>query len=116
MAQLGSVVGIAVKAFTVSGKKNECSIASARSNSFCASGEHEVLKCTRPSFSGLPVRGSLSAHTGPTKLKDTTSAAMNLAGLLLMTPSLGIGPHPLRRLGRKILAQLPSVPTPALFS
>src|SRR5262245_10898921 len=89
MAQLGSVVGIAVNAFTVSGKKNECSMASAPSNSFCAAGEHEVLKCTRPSFSGLPVRfaGSLSAHTDATKLKDTTSAVRNLTGLL-MTPLL----------------------------
>jgi hypothetical protein len=34
MAQLGSVAGIAVKDFTVSGKKNECNMASARSNCF----------------------------------------------------------------------------------
>src|SRR2546426_6166733 len=51
MAQLGSVAGIAVKAFTVSGKKNECCMASARSNCFCASGVHDVLKSTPPSFS-----------------------------------------------------------------
>src|SRR2546428_13317414 len=70
MAQLGSVGGIAVKAFTVSGKKNECSMASARSNCVCASGDHEFLRCTRPSFSGSPVRlaGSASAHTDATRV------------------------------------------------
>src|SRR6266545_7228511 len=63
MAQLGSVAGIAVKAFTVSGKKNECSIASARSNCFCASGEHEVLKRTWPSFSWPPGGSAAPAAT-----------------------------------------------------
>src|SRR2546422_1732508 len=53
MAQLGSVCGIDENALIVSGKKKECSVASARSNCFCASGEHEVLNSTRPSFSGL---------------------------------------------------------------
>src|ERR1043166_4188853 len=53
MAQLGSVCGIAENALIVSGKKKECSVASARSNCFCASGEHEVLNSTRPSFSAL---------------------------------------------------------------
>src|SRR5215510_90050 len=107
MAQVASVVGIAVKAFTVSGKKNECSMASARSNSFCAAGEHEVLKCTRPSFSGLPVRfaGSLSAHTDATKLKDTTSAVRNLTGLP-MTPLLCVYPAALPDyLAARILTQ-----------
>src|SRR5689334_10672258 len=51
IAQLGSVSGIAVNALTVSGKKKECSMASARSNCFCASGEQDVLNTTRPSFS-----------------------------------------------------------------
>src|SRR6267378_3689017 len=51
MAQDGSVSGIAENVLIVSGKKNECSIARARSNCFCASGEHDVLKSTRPSFS-----------------------------------------------------------------
>jgi hypothetical protein len=78
MAHFGSVVGMAVKAFMVSGKKKECSMASARSNSFCASGVHEVLKCTRPSFSGSPLRGSLSAQLGATRLSDTTVAIRKL--------------------------------------
>src|SRR6267378_340222 len=51
MAQDGSVSGIAENVLIVSGKKNECSIARARSNCFCASSEHDVLKSTRPSFS-----------------------------------------------------------------
>src|SRR5712664_1017377 len=51
MAQAGSVSGVAENALIVSGKKNECCMASARSNCFCASGEHDVLKSTRPSFS-----------------------------------------------------------------
>src|SRR5207245_436447 len=85
MAQLGSVSGIAVKAFTVSGKKNECNMASARSNCFCASGEHEVLKCTRPSFSGSPARlaGSASAHTDATRVRDATSAVRKLTKWLM---------------------------------
>ena len=53
MAQLGSISVTLVKALTVSGKKNECSIPNARSNSFCASGVHEVLNSTLPSFSPL---------------------------------------------------------------
>src|SRR5712692_7201684 len=69
MAQLGSVSGIAENALIVSGKKNEWSMASARSNCFCASGEHDVLKTTRPSFSGLPawLAGSASAETDATR-------------------------------------------------
>src|SRR5438132_4259031 len=51
IAQLGSVSGIAVNALIVSGKKKEWSIARARSNCCCASGEQVVLKRTRPSFS-----------------------------------------------------------------
>src|SRR5258708_37329711 len=51
MAQDGSVSGIDENVLIVSGKKNECSIARARSNCFCASGEHDVLNSTRPSFS-----------------------------------------------------------------
>src|SRR2546426_671493 len=51
MAQPGSVSGIAENALIVSGKKNECCMASARSNCFCASGVHDVLKSTPPSFS-----------------------------------------------------------------
>src|SRR5262245_30269947 len=42
---------MAENTFTVSGKKNECSIASARSKCCCASGVHDVLKCTRPNVS-----------------------------------------------------------------
>src|SRR6266511_1343681 len=51
MAQPGSVCGIAENALMVSGKSNECSSASARSNSLCAAGLHEVLNSTLPSFS-----------------------------------------------------------------
>src|SRR5262245_32314806 len=87
MAHFGSVVGIALNAFTVSGKKKECSMASARSKSFCASGVHEVLKCTRPSFSGSPVRGSLSAHTDVTRPRDTMAEIRQLR-TWLMTSSL----------------------------
>jgi hypothetical protein len=88
MAQFGSVAGIAVKAFTVSGKKNECNIASARSNCFCASGEHEVLKCTRPSFSGPPgwLAGSEPAPPDATRDSDTTRADRNLATTLIASP------------------------------
>src|SRR5207244_8762525 len=92
MAQLGSVSGIAENALTVSGKKNEWNMASARSNCFCASGEHEVLKCTRPSFSGSPVRlaGSASAHTDATRVRDATIAVRKLTKWLMWS-SLGWG-------------------------
>src|SRR6266511_6359839 len=80
IAQLGSVAGIAMKALTVSGKKNECSMASARSNCFCASGEHEVLKCTRPSFLRSPVQlaGSVSAQTDATRSSEAIPPATKL--------------------------------------
>src|SRR5260221_1586528 len=53
MAQSGSVCGMAVNAFTVWGKWNECSIARARSNCFCASGVHVVWNRTLPSLPPL---------------------------------------------------------------
>ena len=40
-----------MKAFTVSGKKNECSIATARLNCVCAAALHEIGKLTSPNFS-----------------------------------------------------------------
>src|ERR1700758_3319026 len=81
MAQLGSVSGIAENVLIVSGKKNECNIASARSNCFWASGEHEVLKSTRPSFSWLPARaaGLVSAQTDTTRDSDVTAVATKLS-------------------------------------
>src|SRR5436309_5894144 len=85
MAQVGSVSGIAENVLIVSGKKKECSIASARSNCFWASGEHEVLKSTRPSFSGLPARGSASAHTDATRNRDAIRAARQLEAYLKTT-------------------------------
>src|SRR5262249_16780996 len=51
MGEEGSGWGIGEKVLIVSGKKKECSMASARSNCFCASGEQDVLNTTRPSFS-----------------------------------------------------------------
>src|SRR5215475_1649461 len=76
MAQFGSTSGIADNALIVSGKKKECSIARARSNCFCASGEHEVLKSTRPSFSCPALReaGVVSAQLDTTRNSETTAA------------------------------------------
>src|SRR5215471_11474106 len=76
MAQFGSASGIAENALIVSGKKKECSMARARSNCFCASGEHEVLKTTRPSFSCPPLReaGVVSAQLDTTRNSETTAA------------------------------------------
>src|SRR5262249_11928143 len=86
MAQLGSVSGIAENVLIVSGKKNECNMARARSNCSCASGEHEVLKDTRPRFSGLPVAGFVSDQPDTTSRSDTTAVtkrtARFMAGLL----------------------------------
>src|SRR5438093_1105256 len=85
MAQVGSISGIAENVLIVSGKKKECSMASARSNCFWASGEHEVLKSTRPSFSGLPARGSVSAHTDATSSRGAIRAARQLTAYFIMT-------------------------------
>src|SRR5215813_6763454 len=51
-------------------------MARARSNCFCASGEHEVLKSTRPSFSCPPLReaGVVSAQLDTTRNSETTAA------------------------------------------
>src|ERR1700722_17960760 len=51
MAHDGSCWASAVNAFTVSGKKNECSIATARLNYICAAALHEIGKLTSPNFS-----------------------------------------------------------------
>src|SRR5262249_11068731 len=51
MAQEGSCAARAVQAFTVSGKKNECSMATARLNCVCAAALQEMGKLTRPNFS-----------------------------------------------------------------
>src|SRR5262245_34749909 len=52
MVQVGSVLVTAVNAFTVSGKKKECSSATARSNCCCAAAVQETGKWTFPSCSG----------------------------------------------------------------
>src|SRR5205814_5751420 len=85
MAQFGSVVGIAVKAFTVSGKKNECSIASARSNCFCASGVHDVLKSTRPKVSPDAL---VSSCADVTLLSATDAARARMSVMILCLMSL----------------------------
>jgi len=51
MAHDGSCLVMAVNAFIVSGKKNECSMATARLNCVCALALHEIGKLTSPSFS-----------------------------------------------------------------
>src|SRR6266404_9727850 len=77
MAQDGSVSGIDENVLIVSGKKNECSIARARSNCFCASGEHDVLNSTRPSFSPRAFASSSRAEAAvveKTSIRPRTSA------------------------------------------
>src|SRR6266545_3968893 len=51
MAHDGSCWASAVNAFTVSGKKNECSIATARLNCVWAAALQEIGKLTSPNFS-----------------------------------------------------------------
>src|SRR2546421_5427739 len=86
MAQPGSVCGMAAKAFTVSGNQNECSMASARSNCFCASGLQEVLNSTRPTPLPFACKSSLCAST--LKLAnantDATNATMDLRFMELL--------------------------------
>src|SRR5579862_2565696 len=53
MAHDGSFSAMAVNSFTVSGKKNECSIATARLNCCCAAGLQEIGKLTSPNRSSL---------------------------------------------------------------
>src|SRR6266568_4835257 len=98
MAQLGSVSGIAENALIVSGKKNEWSMASARSNCVCASAEQDVLKSTLPSFSGLlRWAGSVSAQADGTKSSDTSpvTAKTDLA-FIARPPSRGTAVWALR--------------------
>src|SRR5262245_32216820 len=63
MAHDGSCLVMAVNAFTVSGKKNECSIATARLNCVCALALHEIGKLTSPSFSILRSYGGLKEQS-----------------------------------------------------
>jgi hypothetical protein len=53
MAQDGSLSAMAVNAFIVSGKKNECSMATARLNCVCAVALQEIGKLTSPSRSSF---------------------------------------------------------------
>src|SRR5260221_9677825 len=79
MAHPGSVCGIAVNALIVSGNQHECSIPSARSNSFCASGVQEVLNSTWPSFSFFCWASSWpSAAADANTNSDATIAEMSL--------------------------------------
>src|SRR5690349_3132136 len=84
MAHPGSVWGMAVKALIVSGKKNECSMPRARSNCFCASGEHDVLKRTRPSFSGFFfAAGSTSAQADVTSARAANRIVRQLVTVVM---------------------------------
>src|SRR2546425_3282157 len=89
MAQLGSVCGITENALIVWGKKKECSVASARSNCFFASGEHEVLNSTRPSFSG-PVLGEAvtsAPHAAAASDRTTIVTSRTLRGCFMSVSS-----------------------------
>src|SRR5260221_320026 len=89
MAQEASTSGIALNALTVSGKKNECSIASARSNCCCASGVQEVLKNTRPNFSALGLaRSSWARATGANALAIRLAATIDRMGFMSALPSV----------------------------
>ena len=98
MAQFGSVSGIAENAFTVSGKKNEWSIARARSNCCCASGVHEVWKRTRPSPSVLPfVAGSSECAKAPVETATARAAADTIALVIIavsLCPPSTLGEEP----------------------
>src|SRR5258706_13234689 len=91
MAQVGSVCGIALNARMVSGKWNECRLASAVSNSACACGLHEVLNSTLPSFAFLAAGSSPWASTPAAEKANTdaTSAAMVFG--VMAGPSQGDG-------------------------
>src|SRR6266851_4140051 len=79
---------MAANDFSVSGKSNECSSASARSNSFCACGLHEVLNSTLPKPSFLAcASSSASAPKVANPNKDATSEAISL-GFIGRSPSL----------------------------
>src|SRR6266446_5926585 len=107
MAQPGSISVTLVKALTVSGKKNECSIPSARSNSFCASGVHEVLNSTLPSFSPLGVLGEAASSWWASALVTQTpamrlTASIRRCNFIVALHSWMImdGPHPTLQRGR----------------
>jgi hypothetical protein len=53
IAHAGSFSAMAANAFTVSGKKKECCIATARLNCVCAAGLQEIGKLTSPNRSSF---------------------------------------------------------------
>src|SRR5690242_13056096 len=69
IAQFGSLVVIAVKAFTASSYQNECSNAAARSKSAWTAGAHDTGKWTLPSLSP-----SCADTTGAITSSSTVSA------------------------------------------
>src|SRR6266513_3177451 len=83
---------MAANDFSVSGKSNECSCASARSNSFCACGLHEVLNSTLPKLSFLACASSSASAADVVNAKsDRTASSLGFIG-----PSLRLWSPPRR--------------------
>src|ERR1043166_3681413 len=76
MAQDGSCAATAANAFTVSGKKNECSIATARLNCACAAALHETGKLTSPSFSSCARAAGCPSTTTRAEVNSTHDRRM----------------------------------------
>src|SRR5712692_5365268 len=90
---------MAANDFSVSGKSNECSCASARSNSFCACGLHEVLNSTLPKPSFLACASSASAPDVVNAKSDRTASSPGFIGppLRLWSPRRRPNQSTLRR-------------------
>src|SRR5215471_9674683 len=89
IAQDGSVWVTWVNTFTVSGKKNECSMARPRSNSAWACGVHETGKLTLPSFSSLDTRaGVVEKPTDTTVKARATRVALVIGRFMSVSSSL----------------------------
>src|SRR6185295_15522045 len=72
MVQAGSVFSVASKPAMARPNSKEWSRATARSNEVCASAEHDVTKCTVPSFSAADPCSWSCADTSDASMRDRT--------------------------------------------
>src|ERR1700722_1384739 len=93
MAHWGSVFSTSSKVFCEARYQNECWYSMPRSNSFCASGVHDVSKCTLPSLlSSVCPRVAVRASETPVAATAATANEVLFMILLLV----GIKPNSAR--------------------
>ena len=95
MPHSGSAFSTSSNTFCDARYQNECWYSIPRSNSFCASGLHDVSKCTVPSFLSSDCPNAGSVNESPTTVvtastKDVLTMIQILVGgmILLSAPAL----------------------------